>query len=163
MLQTDCHCPDRPHSSNRWFAYDASSGSTLFLVDGATEAFPSANAETSGKTFILQINLTDYDAGYLSVVLPEDAARGNSGANSKLTQRDEFTTDTLPKANDWTITAALDTTNEPMITSGKIDANDEFGVEFTFSGGTGEIPTLLDAQIQVKDADGMDVTDNDIH
>ena len=122
----------------------------------------SFDADEVGKVFILQINLADtsYEAGYVSVVLLEDAATGNSGANNKLTRRGEFTNSSLPKNNDWTFTPALDATNAPKIEDKKLPVNDEFAVKFTLSGGTVGFPSSsdIDDQIQVKDADGMDIT-----
>ncbi|RKU25873.1 hypothetical protein C6499_14250, partial [Candidatus Poribacteria bacterium] len=144
-------------------AFTSITGSTLI------DSFVTAEV---GKVYILQIDLgdTSYEAGYVSVVLPEDAARGNSGANNKLTRRGEFTTSSLPKATDWTVTPALDASTFKAADdidgknfkagSGGTTDDTGFTVNFTFTPGTlsAGVPTLVAAQVQLKDKDGKDVS-----
>ena len=134
---------------------------------------PNAN-----KSYMVEVNLDttassshtagDYSFGYISFALNENVVTGNqaghatNGIQNVRSAALELTSQ-LPKNNNWTVTAALDPTDLPNIASGKLNiatANGEntFNLKFTFSGGSGAIPTLAAGQIQVKKEDGTAIT-----
>ena len=128
-------------------------------ITGSTvAAFPGS---TDSKKYTVQIDMADtaYEMSRLVVSIAADAfmdltaePKGNQASTGGI-----FTS--LPKHNDWTYTPALDSTDEPDITSDKFDKGSTFNVKFTLSGGTVAFPAANDiqAQVQIKDADGDDV------
>ena len=137
------------------------SGATVTLLGTTGAAGVPATELTANKVFVIGFTLddSDFEAGYLTVSIGADLATGAEAAVQNIgNQAGSFSTSSLPKANDWTITASIGT-DKPEITGGKLDGGtagtpgtDTFDVNFTFSGGTGAIPDIPANQIQVKDA-----------
>ena len=134
----------------------------------------------AGKAYMVTVNLTTtaaaghtadaYSFGYISFVVIADqvdgtqAGHSTNGLGNVRSAAFEVTT-RLPKANDWTVTPTIDASDEPEITAGKLVASTDtvtntFKVDFTLSGGTGNIPELENnaTQLKLKDSAGMDIT-----
>ena len=132
---------------------------------GSGAAGVPATELTANKVYVLIVDTGDtaYARGYLSVSIAADQVNGGEAAVAGIgNQRGSYSTSNLPKNNDWTVTAALDATDRPMMTGSKIDGSDTFNVKFTYSGGTGAVPTLTAAQIQIRDAKQMPITDTTV-
>ena len=128
---------------------------------------------TANKVYVLILDLqdADYAAGYMAVSIAKDMVTGAEAAvNGIGNETGSYDTDSLPKANAWTLTPVLDEdsvkqladgeTGDDFDDAGKILTSASFTVEFTASGGpAGEIYPVIPAnQIQIKDSNGMNVS-----
>ena len=123
----------------------------------------------AGKSFMVPVDLTAttstshtadaYSFGYISFFVNADAVLGNqaghstNGVGNVRSATFELTSE-LPKNNDWTFTPTLGDTADGYLVGGKLKTTKTFDVKFTAGGGTGAVPVLPAAQIQLRDKDG---------
>ena len=146
------------HLNARKAASKADSLSTSLVVGnvtGGTAATDVPDSElTTDKVFVATVNLNDanFNAGYLSIVIPADAVNGNSGANLLGNQSGSFETEDLVKATAWTVSLALD---ESTLTAAekdgdKLAASAVFDVKVMLIPGTGSQPSLNVSQLRIN-------------
>ena len=137
---------------------------TVLTADSAATGVPDTEL-TENKVFVigLDLNDTDYSAGYLAVRIAEDGATGAEAAVNNIgNQSGTFGTDDLPKATDWTVSLALDASTlkaaDDLGTAGKLKTTAEFTVKFTVSPGSGAQPPIDVDQLKIEDGDGKDLS-----